>query len=395
MGNNVRITLNKGREDSVKRRHPWVFSGAINKADGKITDGDLVDVLDFKGNYLATGFASTGSIAVKILWFGPDAFPEDLWYTKLQKAFFLRQQLGFTENETSNTYRLVFSEADGLPGLILDYYNGVIVMQAHNSGMHLAKHEIAKSLLRLYDNKLTAIYDKSRETLARSGAVADGDTFIHGSVKDVLVKENGNRFVIDFIEGQKTGFFLDQRDNRMLLGRYAAGKKVLNAFSYTGGFSVYALNAGARHVTSLDVSRRAMDTLEQNLQLNTGYAGTHQSVVEDAKLWLQNMDKDFDIVVLDPPAFAKRQTDRHKAIQGYKYINTTALKNIVSGGMLFTFSCSQAISTEQFTGMIMSSALEAGREAVIIHHLGHSADHPVSVFHPEGEYLKGLVVLVR
>ncbi len=395
MGNYVKITLNKGREDSVKRRHPWVFSGAINKVDGKITDGDLVDVLDYRGNYLATGFASTGSIAVKIVWFGPHALPNDLWDVKLKKAFDLRQQLGFTDNKTSNTYRLVFSEADGLPGLIADYYNGVVVIQAHSTGMHLFKQEIAEALLRLYDNKLTAIYDKSRETLAKSGIVSEGDSFIHGSAKDIIVTENSNKFIIDFIAGQKTGFFLDQRDNRKLLGSYAAGKKVLNAFSYTGGFSVYALKAGARHVTSLDVSRKAMDTLEQNLLLNTGFEGTNQSVVEDAKVWLQGMDKDFDIVVLDPPAFAKRQTDRHKAIQGYRYINTTALKNIVPGGLLFTFSCSQAISNEQFTGMIMSAALEAGRDAVIIHHLGHSADHPVSVFHPEGEYLKGLVLQVQ
>lgn len=395
MGNYVKITLNKGREDSVKRRHPWVFSGAINKVDGKITDGDLVDVLDYRGNYLATGFASTGSIAVKIVWFGPHALPNDLWDVKLKKAFDLRQQLGFTDNKTSNTYRLVFSEADGLPGLIADYYNGVVVIQAHSTGMHLFKQEIAEALLRLYDNKLTAIYDKSRETLAKSGIVSEGDSFIHGSAKDIIVTENSNKFIIDFIAGQKTGFFLDQRDNRKLLGSYAAGKKVLNAFSYTGGFSVYALKAGARHVTSLDVSRKAMDTLEQNLLLNAGFEGTNQSVVEDAKVWLQGMDKDFDIVVLDPPAFAKRQTDRHKAIQGYRYINTTALKNIVPGGLLFTFSCSQAISNEQFTGMIMSAALEAGRDAVIIHHLGHSADHPVSVFHPEGEYLKGLVLQVQ
>ncbi len=388
------IYLSKGREDSVKRFHPWVFSGAIEKVNGKIVDGDLVELLDFKGNYLATGLAGMGSIAVKIIWFGPDRLPDDFLLIKLKKALELRQRLGFDANTESNAYRLCFSEADGLPGLIVDYYNGVAVVQTHSTGMFLLRHQISEALKKLYGTKLLAVYDKSKETLAKSGYSSAGDSFLYGSVGEAVIKENGNRFLIDFKEGQKTGFFLDQRDNRRLVGKYSQGMRVLNVFSYTGGFSIYALNSGAVHVTSLDASQRAINTLEQNLELNKGFGGTHQSVVADAKIWLPQMDEDFDIVVLDPPAFAKRQADKHKALQGYKFINATAIRKIKSGGLLFTFSCSQAISNEQFTSMVMASAIEAGRDVKIIHHMGHSADHPVSIFHPEGEYLKGLVLVV-
>lgn len=389
-----KVILNKGREDSVKRFHPWIFSGAIDSVEGRIVEGDRVDVLDYKGGYLASGFASQGSIAVKVFWFGPQQPPADIWFYKISKAYRLRQSLGFTSDPKSNTYRLVFSEADGLPGLVIDFYNGVAVIQSHNLGMHLVKQEICDALLKLYGKDLIAVYDKSKEAMAKSGAESDGDSFLYGSIDELIVTENGHRFYIDFIEGQKTGFFLDQRNNRALLGSYSANKKVLNVFCYTGGFSIYALAAGAIHVTSLDASKKAIDALEKNLLLNPGYQGTHQSIVADAKVWLPQMDSDYDIMVLDPPAFAKRQSDRHKALQGYKFINQTAISKIKSGGLLFTFSCSQAISNEQFTSMAMASALETNRNVRILHHLGHSADHPVSLFHPEGEYLKGLVLLV-
>ncbi len=388
------VYLSKGREDSVKRFHPWVFSGAIDRVDGKVVDGDMVDLTDYKGNYLATGIAGTGSIAVKILWFGPRFLPEDFIFQKLSRALELRRRLGFEDNAESNAYRLCFSEADGLPGLIVDYYNGVAVVQAHSTGIFILRHEIADALRTLYGNRLVAVYDKSKETLAKSGYSSDGNSFLYGNVEDVTIKENNHLFLIDFKEGQKTGFFLDQRDNRFLLGKYSKGRKVLNVFSYSGGFSIYALNSGATHVTSLDASQRAMDTLEKNLELNNISKSNHESVVADAKIWLPQMEGDFDIVVLDPPAFAKRQADRHKAIQGYKFINATAIRKIKQGGLLFTFSCSQAISNEQFTSMVMASALEAGRDVKILHHLGHSADHPISIFHPEGEYLKGLVLSV-
>ncbi len=389
-----RIILEKGREESVLRYHPWIFSGAIDSVEGKVVEGDDVEVVDFKRNYLASGHASSGSIAVKVYWFGPQKPPADLWFYKINKAWELRRNLGFVSDPQSNCYRLVFSEADGLPGLVIDYYNGVAVIQAHSMGMHLAKQAVCDALIKLYGKELLAVYDKSKEALAKSGTYSDGDSFLYGSVTELIVKENGHSFYIDFIEGQKTGFFLDQRENRSLLARYSGGKKVLNAFCYTGGFSIYALAAGASHVTSLDSSRKAIEALEKNLTLNTGYNGSHESVVNDAKLWLPAMDSDFDIIVLDPPAFAKRQADRHKALQGYRFINATALSKIKPGGLLFTFSCSQAISKEQFTSVVMSSALLAKRNARIIHHLGHSADHPVNIYHSEGEYLKGLVLVV-
>jgi len=260
-----KVILSKGREDSVKRYHPWIFSGAIERVEGKVIEGDRVDILDYRGNYLATGFAAQGSIAVKVFWFGPQKPPADIWYHKISNAFRLRQSLGFTNNPHSNTYRLVFSEADGLPGLVIDYYNGVAVIQAHSLGMHLVRREICDALLKLYSKDLIAVYDKSKEALAKSGAESEGDSFLYGSTDELIVTENGHRFYIDFIEGQKTGFFLDQRNNRALLGSYSANKKVLNVFCYTGGFSIYALAAGATHVTSLDASKKAIDSLEKTL----------------------------------------------------------------------------------------------------------------------------------
>lgn len=395
MTNVLKIYLKKGREESVKRFHPWIFSGAIDSVEGNVIDGDPVEVFDITGNYLASGYAAAGSIAVKVYWFGPGRPVDDIWYLKLSQAYNRRSSLGLLNNPESNAYRLIFSEADGLPGLVIDYYNGVAVIQAHSMGMYMVKQDICAALVRLYGKELVAVYDKSKDALAKSGIHGDGDSFLFGNATELIVKENGHKFYIDFIEGQKTGFFLDQRDNRALLAAYSKGKKVLNTFCYTGGFSIYALTAGARHVTSLDASKKAIDAVNKNLLLNTGYSGTHESVVADAKVWLPSMDTDYDIVVLDPPAFAKRRTDLHKGLQGYKFINTTALSKIKSGGLLFTFSCSQAVDRDQFTSMIMSSALEAKRNVRIIHHLGHSADHPVSIFHPEGEYLKGLVLQVE
>ncbi len=389
------IILSKGRDEAVKRYHPWIFSGAIEKVDGKPEDGDVVEVFDSAGNYLATGHACTGSIAVKIFHFGPDRPGGDFLAGKLTQALKLRQDLGFTSNKKSNAYRLVFSEGDGLPGLVIDYYNGVAVIQAHSTGMYLMRDEIAQALKEVYGKKLIAVYDKSGEALNKSGAKSQGDGFLFGKADVVEILENGHRFSIDLLQGQKTGFFLDQRDNRALFGHYAKDKKVLNTFCYTGGFSVYALAAGATHVTSLDSSRKAMDALDVNLKLNNVGAENHESLVLDAKFYLGTMPGDFDLVVLDPPAFAKRQADRQKGLQGYRFINTAAIKNIKPGGLLFTFSCSQAINSEMFTSMAMSAAIDARRNVRILHHLGHSADHPVSLFHPEGEYLKGLVLRVE
>jgi len=388
------IFLSKGRDEAVRRFHPWVFSGAISRIEGKPEDGDIVDVYDNSGNYLATGHACTGSIAVKIFHFGPGKPGDNFWVRKLSEAYKLRQTLGFTGNRKSNAYRLIFSEGDGLPGLVTDIYNNIAVIQAHSTGMYLLRTDLAEALKKIYGKNLTAIYDKSSESLSKSGGKSDGDGFLFGTTVNTEILENGRRFMIDFIQGQKTGFFLDQRDNRALLAKYAKGRKVLNTFCYTGGFSVYALAEGATHVTSLDSSAKAMEALGRNLTLNNISMANHESIVADAKVYLSALSDDFDLIVLDPPAFAKRHSDRQKGLQGYKFINEAAIKNIRSGGLLFTFSCSQAIDNDMFVSMIMSSAIEARRNVRILHHMGHSADHPVSIFHPEGAYLKGLVLRV-
>jgi 23S rRNA (cytosine1962-C5)-methyltransferase len=389
-----KIILSKDRDEAIRRYHPWVFSGAIERVEGKPEDGDIVEVLDYNGRYLATGHACTGSIAVKIFHFGPDKPGTDFWVGKLTNAYNLRKALDFTNKPKSNAYRLAFSEGDRMPGLVIDMYKDVAVIQAHSTGMYLLRNELSEALQQVYGKKLKAVYDKSAEALGKSGSTSAGDGFLYGSVDSTEILENGHRFTIDFINGQKTGFFLDQRDNRTLLARYAKGRNVLNAFCYTGGFSVYALAAGAEKVTSLDSSRKAMDTMEENLRINGFENANHECIVTDAKHYLGIMPGDFDLIVLDPPAFAKRHADRHKGLQGYKFINTAAISKIRPGGILFTFSCSQAINSEMFTSMIMSAAIDAHRNVRILHHLGHSADHPVSIFHPEGEYLKGLVLVV-
>ncbi len=389
------VFLRKGRDEAVRRFHPWIFSGAIDRIEGHPADGDVVEVLSHSGELLASGHACHGSIAVKIFHFGSGR-PAGLefWVRKLQQSLQLRKNVGLADHETTTAFRLVFSEGDGMPGLVVDVYNGVAVLQAHSTGMYLLRHTLAGALQQVLGNRLKAVYDKSAEALGKSGVLSDGDGFLFGAMDSVEILENGHRFLVDFIQGQKTGFFLDQRDNRAILGNYAKGRRVLNAFSYTGGFSVYALAAGAVHVTSLDSSRKAMETLDANMRLNGFESGQHQSVIADAKSWLTAMPDDFDLIVLDPPAFAKRHADRHKALQGYRFINAAAMKKIQPGGFLFTFSCSQAVSREMFVSMTMTAALEAGRNVRIVQHLGHGADHPVSVFHPEGEYLKGLVLEV-
>lgn len=390
-----KIILSQGRDEAVRRFHPWIFSGAIHNVEGKPEDGDIVEVFDASGNYLATGHACTGSIAVKLFHFGPERPGENFWAWKLARSLKLRQDLGFTSNRASNAYRLVFSEGDGLPGLVIDFYHGVAVIQAHSTGMYLLRKELALALQQVYGKNLKAVYDKSAEALGKSGVTSEGDGFLYGSSGAIEILENGHRFSIDFMEGQKTGFFLDQRDNRALLAKYAKGRRVLNAFCYTGGFSVYALAAGATHVTSLDSSRKAVEAVDVNLRINGLEALSHESIVADAKAYLGLMPDDFDLIVLDPPAFAKRHADRHKGLLGYKFINTAAFKKIKPGGLLFTYSCSQAIDREMFTSMVMSAAIDARRSVSILHHMGHSADHPVSIFHPEGEYLKGLVLRVE
>ena len=391
----TKIILNAGKEQSLKRFHPWVFSGAIKKIQGEVQDGDVVDVYSNQNEYLGTGHYQKGSITVRIFSFEPTAADGEFWRKKLQQAYLFRQQLGFTNNPQTNVYRLVFAEGDGLPGLIIDVYGGTAVIQAHSIGMYRSKNQIAQALQEVYGNNLQAIYDKSAETLHLQETDAPLNSYLLGSGEEAqIVTENHNQFYVDWITGQKTGFFIDQRENRELLAKYAPGKSVLNTFCYTGGFSVYALNAGASLVHSVDSSKKAIELTDRNAALNNA-GERHASFAVDTFSFFKNQPQTYDIIILDPPAFAKHHNVRHNAVMGYKRLNAEALKQIKPGGILFTFSCSQAVDRYLFNNTIMAAAIEAGRNIKIMHHLSQPADHPVSIFHPEGEYLKGLVLFVE
>jgi 23S rRNA (cytosine1962-C5)-methyltransferase len=389
----MQVILKSNRDQAVRRFHPWVFSGAIAKVIGKPEDGDLVTVQDAQGNFLAKGHFHHGSIAVKIFSFEDVAIDGDFWLQKIQKAYQLRQLLPL---ESSNCYRLAHGEGDGLPGLVLDWYNGVVVLQAHTIGMHRQRADIAEALQTLLGEKLLAIYDKSAETLPSEYAQSIQNGYLFGQAEvPHAVQENGNTFWIDWQTGQKTGFFLDQRDNRSLLATYAQGKKVLNAFCYSGGFSVYALAAGAKEVHSVDASARAIQLTEQNVAANTDGSAAHESYVADVVKFLREQPEPYEVMVLDPPAYAKSMEARHRAIQGYKRLNIEGLKQLGPGGILFTFSCSQVVDRELFYNTIVAAAIETGRRVRVLHHLSQPADHPINAFHPEGSYLKGLVLYVE
>jgi 23S rRNA (cytosine1962-C5)-methyltransferase len=395
-----KIILRKGKESPVRRFHPWIFSGAIQKIVGKATDGAIVNVFDSFDNYLATGHYHEGSIAVKVFSFEGitpqnEVIDASFWYNKLASAFKVRQLLNFEE---TNCYRLIHGEGDGCPGLIIDFYNGIAVLQAHTIGMHLIRQELCGALQQLYGKQLLAVYDKSHETLPDRYAegVSNGYLIKHQDISlPHAVKENGVTFLIDWETGQKTGFFLDQRDNRALLGKYAANKKVLNAFCYSGGFSVYALAAGASSVDSVDVSQRAIELVTQNVDANEVNAANHNAIAEDVMKFLKNSSEKYDVMVLDPPAYAKSMDARHRALQGYKRLNIEGLKRLNKGGILFTFSCSQVVDRQLFYDAVVAAAIEAGRQVRVLHHLSQPADHPVNFFHPEGSYLKGLVLYVE
>ncbi|MBN2419828.1 MAG: class I SAM-dependent rRNA methyltransferase [Deltaproteobacteria bacterium] len=386
------ITLKKGKEASLKRGHQWIFSGAIKEnREGLPDDGTLVDVCSHRGEYLGAGHYQSGaSIAVRILSF-EHVDENRLWHDKIRNAFEYRKNIGITELNETNAYRLVFSEGDGLSGLIIDYYNGVAVLQAHSTGMYLSRHEISKALSDVLGNRLIAVYDKSKESLhGRSGLSENG--FILGKAGDYTeVKEYGKRFIVNWVTGQKTGFFIDQRENRKLVGKYSAGKQVLNTFCYTGGFSVYAGMRGAKEVHSVDSSKNAISTAEENTKLNN--ISGHRVFAEDVFDFLQNCD-DYDLIILDPPAFAKKLNARHQAVMGYKRLNAAAMKKVRTGGMLFTFSCSQVVDKRLFQDTVVAASIEAGRNIRIMRWLHQPEDHPVDVFHPEGEYLKGLALYV-
>ena len=399
-----KLFLQAGRDEAVRRFHPWVFSRAISRYEGDLNDGDVVEVFDSKKNYLATGHYHDGSIAVRIFSFdatsgGPVTPDLAYWTQKLTHIRSIRQTIVIGE---TNCYRLVHGEGDGCTGLIVDMYNGVAVLQAHSIGMHRERDIIAEALKAVFGEELQAVYDKSADTLPDEygATVTNGYLFGRTPVPHP-VQENGNTFLVNWITGQKTGFFLDQRDNRALLAQYAHGKNVLNAFCYSGGFSVYALRAGASSVHSVDVSQKAIDLTNQNIEANFGKDETkHEAYAEDVMHYLKahgpsHGDHQYDVVVLDPPAFAKSLSARHRAVQGYKRLNAEGFRRVAKGGILFTFSCSQVVDRELFYNTIVAAAIEAGRQVRVLHHLSQPADHPVSLFHPEGGYLKGLVLWVE
>lgn len=390
------IRLHKGKEEAVRRFHPWIFSGAIAKGPEGLQAGDTVTVTDFEGNILGTGFCESESIAVKLLCFENRKIDEWFFLDKIKCAFEVRRTIGLIDNPHTNCYRLVHSEGDGLPGLIVDVYGTTAVVQAQTEGMALHLMEIVRALKLIPDLKLEAIYNKSAEAMKRMGkddALEDG--YLFGSRLDEVVLENDMRFLVDWENGQKTGFFLDQRDNRALLGQFSKDKTVLNAFGYTGGFSVAALQGGAKRVVMVDASHKAMEVAEANIELN-GYAKEeHPCITADMKDYIKDIgDGEFDVIVLDPPAFAKRHQDRHRGLQGYRFLNAEAIKKIAKGGLLFTFSCSQAVDKATFQGIVTAAAIEAGRKVRILYQLSQPADHPINIFHPEGAYLKGLVLII-
>lgn len=390
-----KITLKPKKDAAVRRFHPWVFSGAVKKLEEPIKDGELVEVRSAGGEYLATGHYQDGSICVRIISFTPTEVEDDFWRQKLQNAYDYRQKLGLTDNPQTNAYRLVHAEGDGLPGLIIDLYDRTAVVQCHSIGMHKNREAIGRALQAVYGSKLTAIYDKSKETLPSQYATEVENEYLYGQGQPETILENALKFFINWEEGQKTGFFLDQRDNRQLLRKYVAGGRVLNAFSYSGGFSIYALAAGARMVHSVDVSEKAVGWARQNVALNFGGEPRHEAFTSDVLRFLQGADEPYDVMIVDPPAFAKSLQKRHNAVQGYKRLNALALQKIRPGGVLFTFSCSQVIDAPLFYNTIVAAALESGRQLRLMHRLTQPPDHPVNIFHPEGAYLKGLVFAVE
>ncbi len=395
MENNFpRIILKPKKERSLLNYHPWLFSGAIEKADAGIQEGDIVEVFSADHKYLATGHYHAGSIMVRIFSFSQTNCEYEFWKDKLEKAFALRQTLGLTNNSNTNVYRLLHAEGDGFPGLIIDIYNTTAVIQTHTLGMHRIKHFLVDVLKNMYGTKLTAIYDKSAETMSKQDAANVTNEFLFGKGENSEVIENGIRFFVDYETGQKTGFFVDQRENRQLLGRYSAGKKVLNTFAYSGGFSMYALKDGADLVHSVDSSKKVAEWAEKNVALNFKDV-PHQFFTDDVFDFLKKSDTIYDVMVLDPPAFAKHLSSVDKATIGYRNLNYEAMKRIGKNGILFTFSCSQVIDKNLFRKIVFMAAVQAKRNVRILHQLTQPADHPVSIYHPEGEYLKGLVLHVE
>lgn len=396
----AKIILKKGREESLKRFHPWVFSGAIAQIVGEPAEGDVVEVYGQDGKFLAAGHYQIGSIAVRVLSFESGVINDDYWKSMLSRALAVRIATGLADSETTNCYRLVHGEGDNLPGLVIDWYDGVCVMQAHSAGMFRAKKLIAQALVEIYGEKLKAVYDKSSGTAPFKAGLdlVDGYLYKKDGFNDneQVVVENGHKFIVNWTEGQKTGFFLDQRENRALVERYAKGRNVLNLFCYTGGFSIYALGAGATHVDSVDSSAKAMALVDKNVEIGGFDKSRHTSLCVDALDYLRDVPEDkYDLMIVDPPAFAKHRGALNNALRAYQRLNAAAISKVASGGFVFTFSCSQVVTKEAFALAVFSAAAQTGRKVRILDRLNQPSDHAVNIYHPEGEYLKGLLLYVE
>lgn len=388
------IQLKRGKEESLKRFHPWVFSGAIFRADDGIEEGELVRVVTEKGDFIAVGHYQQGSIAVRVLTFSDVAIDDEFWRSRLSSALQMRLAIGIADNADNNTYRLVHGEGDLLPGLIIDVYGETAVMQAHSIGMHLCRKEVANALIEVMQQRVKHIYYKSETTLPFMTA-DDMNGFLYGGSEDNIATENGLKFRVDWLRGQKTGFFVDQRENRSLLEHYSKGKRVLNMFCYTGGFSFYAMRGGAELVHSVDSSAKAIELTKANVELNFPDDPRHDAYCEDAFKYLERAGSDYNLIILDPPAFAKHRGALHNALKGYTRLNQKAFEKIEKGGILFTFSCSQVVTKDHFRNAVFTAAALAKRKVRILHQLHQPADHPINIYHPEGEYLKGLVLYVE
>ena len=389
------LYLKKGKEESLKRYHPWIFSGAVHHTEGELQEGDIVTVLTIDGEFVAVGHWQIGSIAVRVLSFLDEPIDRHFWEERLRVALSVRVRIRVADCQDNNTFRLVHGEGDNLPGLIIDMYGPVAVMQAHSVGMHVCRQDIAAALLSVMGDRLKAIYYKSETTLPFKASLGQENGFLFGESKEDVALENGLKFHIDWQKGQKTGFFVDQRDNRSLVEQYSKDRSVLNMFCYTGGFSVYSMRGGAKVVHSVDSSAKAVELVNANIGMNFPGDTRHAAFVEDAFKYLEQMDRTYDLIILDPPAFAKHKDALKNALRGYTKLNAKAFEKILPGGILFTFSCSQAVNKDQFRTAVFTAAAISHRRVRILHQLHQPADHPINIYHPEGEYLKGLVLYVE
>jgi len=395
MAKYLKVYLKKGKELSIKRNHPWIFSGAVARLDPGIEEGDFVEVYSHEKTFLAVGLIQIGSIVVRILSFDQIEINQEFWDEKILAAINLRKNINLFETENNNVCRLIHGEGDSLPGLVVDYYGGTAVIQAHTVGIYLHREAIAESLKKALGSNLKAVFDKSEGTLPYKSGIEAKNGFLFGESETQIATENGLKFNVDLVKGQKTGFFIDQRENRSLLEKYSNGRSVLNMFCYTGGFSFYAMRGGAKHVHSVDSSTRAIEITRENVELNFPKDKRHEALEADAFKFLDDSKDKYDLIVLDPPAFAKHKNVLVNALKGYKRLNMKGIAAVKPGGIIFTFSCSQVVSKDEFKKAVFVAAANVGRNVRILHQLNQPADHPVSIFHPEGDYLKGLVLYVE